>query len=103
MIPYLSEVDIIPIFAIFICIGLPLLIPIINMLLKHQRTMAELTRGQGQMGAGVSAEMERMRNEISELKTTLVEHSLSLERNVENLQHRMSAIESRSESIRGDR
>ncbi len=100
---FLAELDIIPIVAIICCIGLPMLIPIIHLLLKHQRAMAELTRGQGQIGAGVNAEIDRMRNEIKDLKTTLVEHSLSLERNVENLHHRVNAIETKTETIKGDR
>jgi hypothetical protein len=63
--------EFIAIVAIVVVIGIPLMIPIIAMLLKHQRTMAELIHQKGQSDANVLKEIESLRAEVNALRTEL--------------------------------
>ena len=57
--------------AIVVVIGIPLMIPIIAMLLKHQRNMAELIHQRSQSESNVLKEIESLRSELHGLRTEL--------------------------------
>ncbi|HWP30403.1 MAG TPA: hypothetical protein VNK96_01570 [Fimbriimonadales bacterium] len=82
---------------IFIIFGMPVLIPIVAILLHHRRKMLELMQKSEGSTRELSREMESLRKELKELKTTLLEHSLSLDNNVENLQKRLAHLENRKD------
>lgn len=45
-------------------------------------------------------EIKALREEVAALKSTLLEHSMSLQTNVDMLQHRVSNVEGRSQEVR---
>jgi F0F1-type ATP synthase membrane subunit b/b' len=45
-------------------------------------------------------EIKALREEVASLKSTLLEHSMSLQTNVDMLQHRVSNVEGRSQEVR---
>lgn len=55
--------------AIVVVIGIPLMIPIIAMLLKHQRNMTELIHQRSQSESNVLKEIESLRAELNGLRT----------------------------------
>jgi len=82
--------------VVFIVCGMPLLIPIVSILLHHRRKMLELMQNSEVSARNLSREMEALRKELNDLKSTLLEHSLSLDSNVENLQKRLAHLENRT-------
>lgn len=79
--------------VIFIIFGMPFLIPIVAILLHHRRKMLELMQKSEGSARELSREIESLRKELKDLKSTLLEHSLSLDSNVENLQKRLAHLE----------
>ena len=70
--------------------------PIIGMLLRHQRKMAELFATQ-QVGLGVNAETMALREEIRELKELVHQQSIA----IDNLARPMFIDERPQERVRG--
>lgn len=71
---------------------LALLIPIIALVLRHQRQMTELIHSQGQLPTQFNPNSI---NEIEQLRATIVEHSLSQERTLEEIKRRVEQLEQR--------
>ncbi len=71
---------------------LALMIPIIALVLKHQRQMTELIHTRGIQNPQINPNQA---SEIEQLRSTLVEHSLSQERTIEDLKRRVEQLEQR--------
>lgn len=69
-----------------------LMIPIIALVLRHQRQMTELIHSRGQMPVQINSNQA---TEIEQLRSTLIEHSLSQERTLEELKRRVEQLEQR--------
>jgi TolA-binding protein len=93
----LSEGLVIPIIAIFCTIGLPMLIGLVAVLTKHQRSMAELLNKQSSVDEGVRSEIQSLERKVDEMRTILMDHAMSLDQNVEQLSRRVESIERASE------
>jgi archaellum component FlaC len=85
---------------VFIVIGIPLMIPIIGMLLQHRKQMAQLSLEREKSSKKLNHEVEELKNELKQLRETLLEHSLSLDRNVEHLKSRVENMESKSQTVK---
>jgi hypothetical protein len=63
--------ELIAIVAIVVLIGIPLMIPIIAMLLKHQRTMAEIIHSRSESEGQMQEQVKHLAAEVSALRTEL--------------------------------
>ena len=70
------------------------LIGLIQTVLEHRREMKQLGAG----SETLLQQLQAMRNEMEELRRTTVEHHLSLQANLENLQERVRALEAAREN-----
>ncbi len=75
------------------------MIPIIAMLLQHRKQMVQLSLAREQSSKKLNHEVEELKKELKQLRETLLEHSLSLDRNVEHLKFRVDNMESKSQTI----
>jgi hypothetical protein len=75
------------------------MIPIIAMLLQHRKQMVQLSLEREQSSKKLNHEVEELKKELKQLRETLLEHSLSLDRNVEHLKFRVDNMESKSQTI----
>jgi FtsZ-binding cell division protein ZapB len=69
-------------------------IGLIQTLLEHRREMRQLGAGND----ALQQQLQALRNEMEALRRTTTEHHLSLQANLENLQERVRALETRPES-----
>jgi hypothetical protein len=88
----------IPIVAIFCVFGLPMIIGLVSILLKHQRNMAELIHQSRGVNQEQESEIARLKSEVEALKAALYEHSTSVDDNVRSLANRVERIESIAQS-----
>jgi predicted nucleic acid-binding Zn-ribbon protein len=86
----------IPIVAIFCVFGLPMIIGLVSILLKHQRSMAELIHQSRGVSQEQESEITALKEEIKQLKTALYEHSISVDDNVRAISQRLDGIEGHS-------
>ncbi len=86
----------IPIVAIFCVFGLPMIIGLVSIMLKHQRTMAELIHSNKGVNIEQEHEIAALRSEIENLKSALYDHSSSIDDNVRALASRVERVESES-------
>jgi hypothetical protein len=78
--PYLAGLDIAGILGVLTGFGLVVIIPIVAMLLSHQRRMAELVRGdQGDVNAKTNARLEAMEREIQILRQQVAENIVAFD------------------------
>jgi uncharacterized protein YceH (UPF0502 family) len=62
---------------------------------------ARLTKeAEAKIKGEMQKEIKALREEVAALKSTLLEHSMSLQTNVDMLQHRVSNVEGRSQEVR---
>ncbi|MCW5946005.1 MAG: hypothetical protein KIT74_03125 [Fimbriimonadales bacterium] len=88
----------IPIVAIFCVFGLPMIIVLVSMLLKHQRNMAALIHQNRGVNQEQESEIARLKSEVETLKAALYEHSTSVDDNVRALSSRIDRIESATQT-----
>lgn len=79
--------------AIFCIFGIPMSIPIIKILTKHQREMLEM-RIRLQQGDGVvRGEIQELRREIQALRETSMQYDLSFDAALQRLEQRVARTE----------
>jgi prefoldin subunit 5 len=84
---------------VFFIFGPAIVIPVMAMVLKHRKEMAQLKRERSTAtNQEVLAQIEELRREIAELRRTTTEYDMSLQVNLENLQERVRALEAERES-----
>ncbi|GEM_PF-6763332 len=83
----------------FLLGAMAFLIPIIALVLRHQRHMTELTMRAGDRTQQRDTQIEAMRTEIQELKNMLNEHVLNLDDRLASVHRRLDEVEKRS--VRG--
>lgn len=59
--------------------GMVVVLPIVGMLLSHQRKMAELIHKRQGHDAGVDSRLERMQSQIEEMRTLLYDHTIRMD------------------------
>jgi len=69
-------------------------IGLVQTLLEHRREMRQLGAGND----ALAEQLQALRDEMEQLRRTTTEHHLSLQANLENLQERVRALETNSES-----
>lgn len=94
----MDEGLLIPIVAIICTIGLPMIIGLVSVLTRHQHRMAEMMNKQERSDEGLRTDVQSLERKIDELRATLVDHAMSLDRSVEQMAHRIDALERRSVS-----
>lgn len=60
---------------------------------RHEKRNKDLEK---KLTSEVTKEVERLREEMNKLRSTLVDHSMSLDTSVENLSRRVEALERRA-------
>lgn len=88
-----DEDMIIPIIAIICTIGLPMLILLVKVLSKHQQQMLSLMNRQSNVDENLKQDIQALSSQIQDMKHTLMDHAMSLDRNVEHLGRRVDAME----------
>jgi DNA repair exonuclease SbcCD ATPase subunit len=72
-----------------IALGMFVVLPIIYLLLNHQRKMAEFFHGARRRESHQEEELRQLRSELAELRSRLNEHILAVENRREQLQSRV--------------
>lgn len=77
---YLADIDIPAVIGVLTGFGLVVIVPIVAMLLSHQRKMAELVRGaRSDQAAQANARLDRMEHEISVMRQLLSDNIIALD------------------------
>ncbi|MFN8140019.1 MAG: hypothetical protein U0R49_09500 [Fimbriimonadales bacterium] len=87
------ESTVIPLVAIFCTIGLPMIIWLAQIMFKHQQRMQEMLQKQNTVDQNMKADFDTLASKMDEMKETLMDHAMSLDRNVEHLTRRVDALE----------
>ncbi|MFQ3610983.1 MAG: hypothetical protein SNJ72_05740 [Fimbriimonadales bacterium] len=86
--------ELIGLVAVVLIFGPGIVIPVVAMVQKHRRDMAQLELERSRhSSAEISKQIEALRQEIAELRRTSTEYDMSLQANLENLQHRVQSLE----------
>lgn len=75
-----ADIDIPAVIGVLTGFGLVVVVPIVAMLLSHQRRMAELVRGsRSEQAAQANARLDRMEREISLMRQQLTDNILAFD------------------------
>lgn len=88
----------VPIVAIFCIFGLPMIVYLVAILLKHQRTMAELLHQNRDLNQEQASEISALKEEIKHLKSALYDHSVSVDDTVRAISRRLDGLENNSKT-----
>ncbi len=86
--------ELIGLVAVVLIFGPGIIIPVVAMVQKHRREMAQMELERTRLSnAEITQQIEALRKEIAELRHTTTEYDLSLQANLENLQQRVQSLE----------
>ncbi len=84
----------VPIVALVLIFGPGIIIPVVAMVQKHRKEMAQLELERTKhSNAEIAQQIEALRQEIAELRRTSTEYDMSLQANLESIHHRVQALE----------
>ena len=89
----------IPLVAIFVTIGGPILLVLISTLLKHQRYMMESMRQIPQNESDIAKDLSQMKEDIKELKEVMLSHTLSLDTNIDGMRRKLEEVERQKDRL----
>lgn len=79
MVPVLGYIDPGELGGMIIGFGLVVVLPIVGMMLGHQRRMAQLIHGDGKANAQLEARIVQLENEVAYMRATLADHVIRLD------------------------
>jgi len=90
--------ELIPLAAVVFIFGPALFIPITAMVLKHRKEMLQMELERRRLSnQEVLAQIEALRNELTQLRDTSTQYDMSLQATLETLQERVRTLEQQLE------
>lgn len=91
-------------FIVQIFIGIGIMVLLVS-LASAMKLLAGKSHGKAdtKLRADLEQQVQSLRDEVQQLRTTLLDHSMSLEANVEGIKHRVNSIERNNNPHRGER
>ena len=90
--------ELIPLAAVVFIFGPVLFIPITAMVLKHRKEMLQMELERRRLSnQEVLAQIEALRNELTQLRDTSTQYDMSLQATLETLQERVRTLEQQLE------